>query len=85
MILQISVDAKQLILFSDAVTSHCTLPRKKKLAKTSKTGLKLDQKLLLIPSPELVTEKATWQDCLRHPRQWTKVSDLCHKCCTQDE
>ena len=29
-----------------------TLPRKKKLAKTSKTGLKLDQKLLLIPSPE---------------------------------
>ena len=31
---------------------HCTLPSKKKLAKTSKTGLKLDQKLLLIPSPE---------------------------------
>ena len=49
MILQISADAKELILFSDE-PFHTT--KKKKLAKTSKTGLKLHQKLLLIRSPE---------------------------------
>ena len=48
MILQISADAKQLIRFSDEPL-HTTIFF---FAKTSKTGLKLHQKLLLIPSPE---------------------------------
>ena len=36
----------------DFLTSHFHNTKKRKLAKTSKTGLKLHQKLLLIPSPE---------------------------------
>ena len=48
MILQISADAKELIRFSDEPLHNTNFF----LAKTSKPGLKLHQKLLLIPSPE---------------------------------
>ena len=50
MILQISAGAKEFIQFSDEPL-HNT--KKKRLANTSKTGLKLHQKLFLIPSSEL--------------------------------
>ena len=61
MILQISADAKELIRFSDEPLSQY---QKKKLAKTSKTGLKLHQKLLLIPSPERTGYRKSYLDGL---------------------